>query len=96
MFKREFISPNKTNYLFDGIQRIYEFEGTLWGASVIMREGASTACKEGLWEIAPQWAGQILRWEDAEEIGLYDTKGGLNDMQLQDELHKIKHHAENR
>ena len=58
-FKREIILPVKTEYLDDGIQRIYEFEGTMWGASVIMRYETSYGGKEGLWEIAPQWGGHL-------------------------------------
>tara|TARA_B100000749_G_C18228815_1_gene383364 strand:- start:181 stop:528 length:348 start_codon:yes stop_codon:yes gene_type:complete len=94
-FKREIILPVKTNVEKDGgIQRIYQFEGTMWGASVIMRYETSDGGKEGLWEIAPQWGGHLLHWDHAYEIGLYDTKGHLNDAQLQDELHKIKRYAE--
>tara|TARA_B100001105_G_C22133496_1_gene332763 strand:+ start:96 stop:440 length:345 start_codon:yes stop_codon:yes gene_type:complete len=93
-FKREIILPVQTIAKTDGIQRIYEFEGTMWGASVIWRYETSYGGKKGLWEIAPQWGGHLLRWDHAFEIGLYDTKGNLNDAQLQDELHKIKRYAE--
>ena len=92
-FKREIILPVQTIAKEDGIQRIYEFEGW-WGASVIWRYETSYGGKEGLWEIAPQWGGHLLRWDHAAEIGLYDTKGNLNDAQLQDELYKIKRYAE--
>ena len=88
-YSDQIILPVKTNILDGGIQRIYQFEGTAWGASVIMRD-TSDGGKEGLWEIAPQWGGHLLHWDEAYEIGLYDTKGHLNDAQLQDELHKIK------
>ena len=81
------------NYLTDGIQRIYKFEDTDWGASVIMRD-TSYGGKKGLWEIAPRFMGDLLRWEQSLEIGLYDVKGHLNDAQLQDELHKIKRYSE--
>ena len=94
-YSDQIILPIKTIAEKDGgIQRIYEFEGTLWGASVIMRYETSYGGKEGLWEIAPQWGGHLLRWDHAAEIGLYDTKGNLNDAQLQDELYKIKRYAE--
>ena len=92
-YSDQIILPVKTNILDGGIQRIYQFEGTAWGASVIMRD-TSDGGKEGLWEIAPQWGGHLLRWDHAAEMGLYDTKGHLNDAQLQDELHKIKRYAE--
>ena len=92
-YSDQIILPVKTNILDGGIQRIYQFEGTMWGASVIMRD-TSDGGKEGLWEIAPQWGGHLLQWDNAYEIGLYDTKGHLNDAQLQDELHKIKRYAE--
>ena len=92
-YSDQIILPVKTNILDGGIQRIYQFEGTAWGASVIMRD-TSDGGKEGLWEIAPQWGGHLLHWDHAQEIGLYDTKGHLNDAQLQDELHKIKRYAE--
>ena len=92
-YSEQIILPVKTNILDGGIQRIYQFEGTAWGASVIMRD-TSDGGKEGLWEIAPQWGGHLLQWDTAYEIGLYDTKGHLNDAQLQDELHKIKRYAE--
>ena len=92
-YSDQIILPVKTNILDGGIQRIYQFEGTAWGASVIMRD-TSDGGKEGLWEIAPQWGGHLLHWDHAYEIGLYDTKGHLNDAQLQDELHKIKRYAE--
>ena len=94
-FKKETILPVKTNYLDDGIQRIYEFKGTMWGASVIMRQHQDgSGNKDGKWEIAPQWGGHLIHWDHAYEIGLYDVKGHLNDAQLQDELHKIKRYAE--
>ena len=92
-YARETILPVKTIYLDNGIQRIYEFENTGWGASVIMRY-TSYGGKKGLWEIAPQLGGNLLHWEHALEIGLYDVKGHLNDAQLQDELHKIKRYSE--
>ena len=93
-YSDQIILPVKTNAEKDGgIQRIYQFEGTAWGASVIMRD-TSDGGKDGLWEIAPQWGGHLLHWDHAYEIGLYDTKGHLNDAQLQDELHKIKRYAE--
>ena len=92
-YSDQIILPVKTNILDGGIQRIYQFEGTAWGASVIMRD-TSDGGKEGLWEIAPQWGGHLLHWDEAYEIGLYDTKGHLNDAQLQDELHKIKRYSE--
>ena len=92
-YARETILPVKTIYLDNGIQRIYEFENTGWGASVIMRD-TSYGGKKGLWEIAPQYLGNLLHWEHALELGLYDIKGYLNDAQLQDELHKIKRYSE--
>ncbi len=92
-YAKETILPDKTRYLEDGIQRIYNFEDTCWGASVIMRE-TSYGGKKGLWEIAPEYMGNLLHWDHALEIGLYDVKGHLNDAQLQDELHKIKRYAE--
>ena len=92
MFKK-MILPDETEWLPDGIQRHYHFDNG-WGASVICRKDASYGGAEGLWEIAPQWGGHLLRWDHALEIGLYDTKGHLNDAQLQDELHKIKRYAE--
>ena len=94
-YAKETILPDKTRYLGDGIQRIYEFEDTGWGASVIMRQHQDGhGNKNGHWEIAPRFMGDLLRWEQSLEIGLYDVKGGLNDAQLQDELHKIKHYSE--
>ena len=94
-YAKETILPAKVRYLDNGIQRIYNFEGTGWGASVIMRKGQDGhGNKDGHWEIAPQWEGQLLHWEEALEIGLYDVKGHLNDAQLQDELHKIKRLSE--
>ena len=92
-YAKETILPTSMNYLTDGIQRIYKFEDTGWGASVIMRK-TSYGGKKGLWEIAPQYLGNFLHWEHALELGLYDTKGYLNDAQLQDELHKIKRYSE--
>lgn len=92
-YAKETILPDKTRYLDNGIQRIYNFEDTCWGASVIMKD-TSYGGKQGLWEIAPQVGGNLLHWEHAFEIGLYDVKGHLNDAQLQDELHKIKRLAE--
>ena len=38
-YAKETILPAKVRYLDNGIQRIYNFEGTGWGASVIMRKG---------------------------------------------------------
>ena len=94
-YAKETILPTKVNYLADGIQRIYEFEDTGWGASVIMRQHQDGhGNKNGHWEIAPQFLGNLLHWEHALEIGLYDVKGHLNDAQLQDELHKIKRYSE--
>ena len=92
-YSDQIILPVKTNILDGGIQRIYQFEGTACGASVIMRD-TSDGGKEGLCEIAPQWGGHLLHWDHAQELGLYDTKGHMNDAQLQDELHKIKRYSE--
>ena len=93
-YARETILPVKTIYLDNGIQRIYEFENTGWGASVIMRQSQDGhGNPDGHWEIAPEYMGNLLHWEHALERGLYDIKGYLNDAQLQDELHKIKRYA---
>ena len=85
------ILPDETEWLEDGIQRHYWFDDG-WGASVICRQETSAGGKEGLWEIAPLRFGLMLQdnfgqWYDQ---GLYDTKGYLDDAQLQEELHKIK------
>ena len=90
---KKIILPNLSTWFPDGIHREYDF-GNGWGASVICRKDASYGGAEGLWEIAPQWGGHLLHWDHAYDIGLYDTKGHLNDAQLQDELHKIKRYAE--
>ena len=93
-YTRETILPVKTIYLDNGIQRIYEFENSDWGASVIMRQSQDgNGNPDGHWEIAPQYKGNLLHWETAVELDLYDVKGGLNDAQLQNELHKIKRYA---
>ena len=88
MFKREIILPVKTEWLDDGIQRHYQFNDG-WGASVICRKDTSAGGKQGLWEIAPLRFGMMLNM-DGFDLGLYDVKGYLNDIQLQEELHKIK------
>ena len=93
-YTRETILPVKTIYLDNGIQRIYEFENSGWGASVIMRQSQDgNGNPDGHWEIAPQYKGNLLHWETALELDLYDVRGGLNDAQLQNELHKIKRYA---
>ena len=85
---RKMILPDKTEWLPDGIQRHYHFDNG-WGASVICRKETSSGGKEGLWEIAPLRFGLMLQG-DGFDMGLYDVKGRLNDIQLQKELHKIK------
>ena len=90
MFK-ETILPNETAWLDDGIQRHYWFDDG-WGASVICRKETSAGGKEGLWELAPLRYGHLLKGA-GDDIGLYDTKGYLNDAQLQEELHKLRNYG---